>query len=201
MYHRCMLRKFLITLALAIAVAVLSSCAFGFYLKSEELVFSQAQKDDIKAMEEKKAEDKEGKKNNNNYRPPVRPVPQISEDTLFTLIYLLGRDRHDKRRAVILDLEEDGIEIIPTVPDFEYEILQSVSVAEAIYETEIFFGHQDVITNYYFKTVFGPNGNIIGYEIRPTYVESLYGSFDPLEIKYKYNRRRVSVSIGLKKGL
>ncbi len=196
-----MAQKLLITLTLAAALAGLAACSSGIALKSEELMLSQAQKDAIKAMEDMEAEDKEGKEKDKKNRQPVRPVPQVSEDTLFTLIYLLGRDMDDRRRAVILDLEGDGIEFIPTVPDFEYEILLSVSISEAIYETEIFFGHQAVITNYYFKRVLGPEGSIIGYEIRPTYVKNMYGNFDPLKIKYKFNRRRVSVTIGIHRGL
>ena len=190
--------------ALASALGILAACSFGITLKSEELMLSQAQ---IQEAREKAAEESEGgwdldsNKDDEKEKPLPRVVPQVSEDTLFTLIYLLGRDKEDQRRAVILDFEDDGVEFIPTVPGYEYEILQSVSISEAIYETEIFFGHQAVITNYYFKRVLGPEGSVIGYEIRPTYVESMYGNFDPLKIEYKFKRRRVSVSIGLHRGL
>ncbi len=190
-----MSKRLLIILTLATALAVLASCA-GISLVSEELTLSKEQKAQVEAAREA-ARKEEGKEKKDE--GPIRPVPQISEDISFTLIYLLGEDSYDKRRAVILDLEGDGIEFIPEVPDFEYEILQNVSIAEAIYEAEIFFGHEAFITNYYFKRVLGLRGTIIGYEIRPTYIERLYGTFDPLKIKYRFKGRSVSVSIKLGK--
>ncbi len=197
-----MAKKLLIILTLATAVAVLASCA-GIPLMSQELMLSKEQKEKIEAAKKEESQEGQDKQEGQKKKDEglIRPVPQVPEDILFTLIYLLGEDLYDKRRAVILDLEEDGIEFIPTVPHFEYEILQNVSISEAIYETEIFFGHEAFITNYYFKKILGLRGRIIGYEIRPTYIESLYGSFDPLRIKYKFKRRRVSVSIELGKVL
>jgi len=130
-----------------------------------------------------------------------RVRPKISSDTLFTLIYYVGISHNDHRRAVILDIEDDEIEFIPTVRDFEYEILQNVSIPEAVFEAEIFFNHEPVIYDYYFKEVRGLTGKPIGYELRPVYFEDFYGSIDPLDIKYRVKRRRVSVNIDTYKSL
>ena len=191
------LRK-LKTIALITLVAMLmASCGGGVALESKALKLTREQ---IQEAREKAAEESEGK-DDEKQKPLPRVIPQISEDILFTLIYYVGISREDMRRAVILDLEDDAIEFIPTVRDFEYEILQNVSMDEAIYESEIFLRHEGLITNYYFKTVLGPDLKVIGYEIRPIYAIELFGHPDPLKIKYSLKRQRVSVSIGLKKGL
>ncbi len=199
------------TIALACSIACLiamlmASCGGGVALQSETIKLTRKQIEEarkqieearIKAEEARKeaGEESEGEIEE---EPLPRVTPKVSEDTLFTLIYYVGISKKDKRRAVILDLDDDGIEFIPTVRDFEYEILQNVSMEEAIYETEIFFGHEGLITNYYFKKVIGLDGSVIGYEIRPTYFKQFYGQPDPLDIKYSFNRQRVRVSIGLK---
>ena len=130
-----------------------------------------------------------------------RVKPRISVDTMFTLIYYVGVNRNDRRRAVVLDREDDDIEFIPTVRDFEYEILQNVTIPEAVYEAEIFFGNESVIYDYYFREVRGTDGQPIGYELRPVYYEDFFGYIDPLDISYQVNRKRVSVDIDYIRGL
>ena len=130
-----------------------------------------------------------------------RVKPRVSVETMFTLIYYVGVSRNDRRRAVILDIEDDDIEFIPTVRDFEYEILQNVTIPEAVYEAEIFFGNESVIYDYYFREVRGSKGQPIGYELRPVYYEDFFGHIDPLDISYKVNRKRVSVDIDFIRGL
>ncbi|HEB02861.1 MAG TPA: hypothetical protein ENI12_06475 [Nitrospirae bacterium] len=197
------------TITLACLVAMLmASCGGGVALQSETIKLTKKQTEEARkqiAEAREKAEEarreageKPAGENEEKEQSLPRATPQVSEDILFTLIYYVGISKKDKRRAVILDLDDDGIEFIPTVRDFEYEILQNVSMDEAIYETEIFLGHEGLITNYYFKKVLGLDGSVIGYEIRPTYIQEFYGHPDPLEIEYSFKRRRVSVSIGLK---
>lgn len=170
-----------------LAIAFLAACTGGQSLRTEIL------KHETPAI---KADDKNPAKENLR-----RPVPILSEDVLFTLIYFVGLDKDDKVRAVILDLEDDDIDFIPTVPDFEYEILQNVSIREAIYETEIFFSHERVIIDYYFQKIISPVGRTIGYEIRPVYQQGYYGYEDPIITKYKFNRQRVNIIIKLRLGL
>ena len=199
-----------ITLAFLVVMLV-ASCGGGVMLQTETIELTQKQKKDAlkqiaearkKAAQEQEANQETRPEDKNKEADPEprlpRATPQISEDILFKLIYYVGINRKDKRRAVILDLDDDGIDFIPTVRDFEYEILQNVSMEEATYEAEIFFMQEGIIEDYYFKKIIGPMGNIIGYEIRPTYVYGFYRDPDPLEIKYSLNRQRVSVSIDLK---
>lgn len=124
-----------------------------------------------------------------------------ADDHDFTLIYYVGVDKGDPRRAVILDMETDGMEFIPAVREFEYEILQNVSMEEALYEAEIFFNHEPQIESYAFKAVLSETGRIMGYELRPYYKEALYGESDILKIEYTSKRKRVNIEIGLKPSL
>jgi hypothetical protein len=190
-----MANRIAILLAAAAALALLS-CAGGVPLISEEL---EPPPKFIEIGE--KGSDKKGSK---RIKIPAkkkpepkreRVLPDVSEDVSFTLIYYVGISKRDNRRAVILDREDDSIEFIPTVRDFEYEILQNVSLEEAVYEAELFMEHEMIIYDYYFKKVLGPSGIIIGYEMRPVYVPWFYDTIDPVLIEYKYKRRMVSVFI------
>ena len=127
-------------------------------------------------------------------------LPQEKEK-LYTLIYFVGVDRSDVRRAVILDMEDDEYEFRPEVRDFEYEILQNVSLPESIYETEIFFRHEGV-AGYNKSAVLSPEGDTIGYEFRPIYYKEFMGTPDLLKISYRLSKdNTINIDIKVKKSL
>lgn len=120
----------------------------------------------------------------------------------FTLIYFVGTQKNDIRRAVILDAEGDEFEFLPDVRDFEYEILQNVSIGEAIYEARIFFKHERNVTTIGYYKILSPDGRLIGMEMRPGYRKEIYGDTDILDIDYAVNEhRQVLIDIDIKSGL
>jgi hypothetical protein len=129
---------------------------------------------------------------------PVKSLTDINER--FNLIYYVGTEREDIRRAVVLDVRGDEYEFIPSVEDFEYEILQDIPIWEAIYETKIFFGHHWFITTTVYKRILNLEGRAIGYELRPLYHSDMFRKKDVIAITYTVEEgNRVSVEIKLEK--
>lgn len=130
----------------------------------------------------------------------LEQLPRETEP-LYTLIYFVGIDHSDVRRAVILDLEEDDYLFRPEVIDFQYEILQNVSLPESIYETEVFF-RQEGVAGYNKASVHSPDGQLIGYELRPLYSEEFMGIPDLLNMSYFLQKdNSIRIKIQIKKSL
>jgi len=119
-----------------------------------------------------------------------------NQGATFTLIYFVGTGRYDVRRAVILDLEDDIYEFKPIVEDFEFEILQNITVPEAIYEAELFFRHQGV-KGYSSSAIILPGGNLAGYELRPLYNKKFMGVEDLLKMSYNLNSKTAIIGIDI----
>lgn len=131
----------------------------------------------------------------------LQSIPEKREP-LFTLIYFVGTERYDVRRAVILDLEGDGYEFRPEVKDFEYEILQSISIPESLYEAEVFFQHQG-IRGYSKSAILLPGGKVAGYELRPLYKKEFMGIKDLLKTSYYLDSKsgHIKIRISLRASL
>lgn len=129
---------------------------------------------------------------------PVKSLTDINER--FNLIYYVGTEREDVRRAVVLDVRGDEYEFIPAVEDFEYEILQDIPIWEAIYEAKVFFGYHWFITTTVYKRILDPEGRVVGYELRPLYHPDMFKKKDVIAIKYTMvEGNRVSVDIKLER--
>jgi len=136
--------------------------------------------------------------------PTVPAIDVAESDDAFTLIYFVGTDREDMRRAVILDLEGDGYTIQPEIDDLEYEILVNVSMGEAVYEAGVFFSQEPYIARFTRSAILAPDGeSVIGYELRPLYDPVFYNTDDILDIAYSLNvkRRIISLHVDIKRGL
>lgn len=116
---------------------------------------------------------------------------------LYTLIYYVGTERKDIRRAVILDLEDDKYEFKLDVEDFQYEILQSIDVGESLYEAEIFFRHEG---NKGFKksAIRTPDGYVAGYELRPLFEKEFMGVEDLMQLSYHLNEKTGIIKIKIR---
>ena len=152
--------------AIAALLLLLSACATGLPLKTNEL----------------------------------ETLPNGMEQ-LYTLIYFVGVDHSDVRRAVILDMEDDGYEFRPDVIDFQYEILQNVSLPESVYETEVFF-RQEGVVGYKKSTILSLDDNIIGYEFRPQYNKNFMGVEDLMNMSYELAEdNTIHINIKVKKSM
>lgn len=123
--------------------------------------------------------------------------PPKDDERIFTLIYFVGTDKSDIRRAVILDVEGDKYTFRPRTEDFQYEILQNISIKESLYEAELFFKYEGN-KGYNTSRVLGPDGALIGYELKPLYFEDFKGDEDILNISYSLNPETGLVQIKIK---
>lgn len=107
---------------------------------------------------------------------------------LYTLIYYVGTEHKDIRRAVVLDMEGDGYEFKLDVEDFQYEILQSIDIGESLYEAEIFFRHEGS-KGFKSSAIKTPDGQIAGYEMRPKFDKEFMGVEDLMQLSYHLNEK------------
>jgi hypothetical protein len=131
------------------------------------------------------------------------PAKQISEEKgQFNLIYLVSSKRDDVRNAIVLDRLGDEYRFVPDVRDFDYEILQDISIDEAVNEANIFFRSFPYTVGGDVKSINDNEGNIVGYEFRPYYDIKLYGILDILDIDYTTKAdKRVYIDIAVKLNL
>ncbi len=131
------------------------------------------------------------------------PVQKMQEDEgQFNLIYLVNQKRDDLRNAVILDRLGDEYIFVPDVRDFDYEVLQDISIREATLETDVFFRSFPFITGGTFFGITNRKGDTIGYEFRPYYNPKYYGTPDILDIDYSLKSDgRIYIDIGIKYNL
>jgi len=131
------------------------------------------------------------------------PIQKVTDDEgRFNLIYLVGIKSKDIRNAIVIDRLGDEYEFVPDVRDFEYEILQDISIREALLETDVFFRSFPFIKGANLQGITDQDGNIIGYELKPFYDKKFYGVEDILDIDYTLKSdNRIGIDIGIKFGL
>jgi len=117
--------------------------------------------------------------------------------SLYTLIYYLGTERDDIRRAVVLDLEGDRYVFRPGVEDFQYEILQSIDMGESLFEAEVFFRHEGN-KGYKKSAIKTPDGHVAGYELRPMFDKEFMGVEDLMDLSYHLNEKTGVIKISIK---
>jgi hypothetical protein len=129
----------------------------------------------------------------------VNELPNIisRDDEVFTLIYFVGTERNDIRRAVVLDLEDDAYTIKPDVEAFEYEILQTIDIGESLYEAEIFFRHEGN-KGYKKAAIITPDGHVAGYELRPQFEKEFMGVEDLMDLSYELDEKTGNIKIKIK---
>lgn len=131
----------------------------------------------------------------------TKPLEKLPKDDghQYTLIYYLGTDPEDSRRAIIMDLEDDDYTFLPEVRDFEYEILQDLPVGEGVYEAVVFFRNEKVFVDFVAESILSPEGKHIGYEFRPLYSPEIYPDKDVLKLTYLIDLdKKITIDIRFK---
>ena len=110
--------------------------------------------------------------------------PPVEAEGTFALIYYGGKNVHDLETVAILDKEEDGYQIKPYSPEFDYKIINNVEAGTAFEKGEGFLQHLNLIHSSETRAIKGPAGEIIGYEIRPLFMSAHFYTTDPLQTTY-----------------
>jgi hypothetical protein len=102
----------------------------------------------------------------------------------LTLIMYGARFADDIETIVIFDIEGDQYYFEPFAPDFDYKIKKGVKAKEALAEAEKFVSFHNAFWRSQLSRIFDPEGNIIGYELRPLYNNFVYGTSDVMDVYY-----------------
>ena len=120
----------------------------------------------------------------------------------FTVIFYGGAYADDLETVAILDNEGDQYTFEPFAPDFDYVIKKGLSAGEALKATEKFVTFHPSFWRTQLIKIIDPEGNIIGFELKPLYVPFIYGTSDVLDIYYWLNKGgKIKVTIRLNPSL
>jgi len=90
----------------------------------------------------------------------------------------------DLESVVLLDREGDKYTFEPYAPDFKFRIKKGLTPAEALAESRKFLDCGPAYSSGELNKIVAPNGEVLGYEIRPTYHVFVYGT-DVLDTYYR----------------
>lgn len=110
---------------------------------------------------------------------------RVDEGASYDVIYYGGRYKDDLETIAILDKAGDPYTIEPYAPNFNYRIEKNVP-GKAAYEAALRWdaGFNPAFNGTVVRSILGPDGSVIGYEIRPIYQAFTYGLSDVLITTY-----------------
>jgi len=120
-------------------------------------------------------------------------------DGPFTAI-LYSTSEHDfLQTAAFLDLEGDGYALLPFGASFNYSLVNGLAGEEAVRQAREFIASRVVANKIELRAIKGPDGNPVGYELRPLQLPVTYGESDVLDISYFLQQDgRVTIYVRLK---
>lgn len=116
----------------------------------------------------------------------------------YTLFLHGGRYAADLQNVAILDKEGDPYTFEIYAPKFDYKISRGVPARQAAEEAEKFVRLHYAVRNSQWEKILGPEGSVIGYEVRPLYQPLETGYPDILDITYVIRQNKVTVRISFK---
>ncbi len=102
----------------------------------------------------------------------------------FTVILYGGAYADDLETVAFLDIEGDYYTLEPFAPDFDYVKDNGMSAEDAIQRAEKFISFHASFWKTQLAEIIGPDGGVIGYELKPLYLPFIYGASDVLDISY-----------------
>ena len=120
----------------------------------------------------------------------------------FTVIFYGGAYADDLETVALLDNEGDQFTFDPFAPDFDYVIKKGLSAEEALKAAKKFVTFHPSFWRTELIKVLDPEGNSIGFELKPLYFPFVYGISDVLDIYYWPKKGgKIKVTIKLKPSL
>jgi hypothetical protein len=102
----------------------------------------------------------------------------------FTVIFYGGAYADDLETVAFFDNEGDQYTFEPFAPDFDYVIKKGLSAEKALKAAEKFVRFHPSFWKTQLIKIIDPEGNIIGFELKPLYLPFIYGTSDVLDIYY-----------------
>ncbi len=120
-----------------------------------------------------------------------------SETGTYRVILFGCNFNNDLETIAFLDKEGDKYAFEPYAPDFKFKIKKGVPAKEALKEAEEFVNCNTSFMHLQTYGIIGPNGEILGYEVRPLYEPIAYGTQDVLLTDYWLKDDKVVIRIRL----
>ncbi len=123
---------------------------------------------------------------------------QASEVTgSYTVIFYGCNFFNDLEAIAFLDREGDHYTFEPYAPDFKYSVKKGVDAKEALQVATKFVGCNAAFRRAQVSKILAPNGETLGYEVRPLYRSFVYGVDDVLYTDYRLKDNRVVIYVRL----
>jgi hypothetical protein len=96
-------------------------------------------------------------------------------------------------------LQKEGAQYIfePFAPDFKYRTKKGIPAEEALQEAKEFANCGTSFMRSQLSSIIAPDGDILGYEVRPLYEPLTYGVEDVLAVDYNLKGDKVSIMVRL----
>jgi len=104
---------------------------------------------------------------------------------------------NDLETIAFLDKEGDQYTFEPYTPDFNYRVKKEVAAADALAVATKFVDCNTSFRYVSMSRIVTPNGDIVGYEVRPLYLPFTYGVDDVLYTAYILRGDKVVITIRL----
>ena len=115
----------------------------------------------------------------------------------YTVIYYGCNFLNDLETIAFLDKEDGQYNFEPYAPDFKYRVKKGLSVEEAFETATKFVSCNPSFSHTQAKSILAPNGDTIGYEVRPLYLSFIYGTDDVLYVDYWLKDGKVVITVRL----
>ncbi len=123
---------------------------------------------------------------------------QASEVTgSYTVLFYGCNFFNDLETIALLDKEGDRYTFEPYAPDFKYRVNKGVDAKDAIEEATKFVNCNTAFRRAQLSKILAPNGDTLGYEVRPLYQSFVYGADDVLYTTYSLKDNKVVIYIRL----
>ena len=115
----------------------------------------------------------------------------------YTVIYYGCNFLNDLESIAFLEREGGGYNFAPYAPDFKYRVKKGLSAEEAFETAMKFVSCNPSFRRTQAKSILAPNGDTIGYEVRPLYLPFTYGIDDVLYVDYWLKDGKVVITVRL----
>lgn len=102
----------------------------------------------------------------------------------FSVILYGSRFSDDLETFAILDPEGDSYHFVPYAPEYDYRVRKGLEPEEARALAEKFVSFHRAFWRMQMHRILDREGSVIGYELRPLYLLSAYGTHDVMDISY-----------------
>ncbi len=115
----------------------------------------------------------------------------------YTVIFYGCNFFNDLETIAFLDREGDQYTFEPYAPEFKYRVKKGVDAKDAIEEAMKFVSCNAAFRRAQLSSILAPNGDTLGYEVRPLYQSFVYGVDDVLYTDYRLKDNKVVIFVRL----